>query len=80
MSRYDGGTKCSGNIFGNSLPSNLTLIKCKAKANSSASKNPSPSTSDNFHILLNTELGNFDFMSSDLAAVNTIGIVEIIYL
>lgn len=38
-----------------------------AKANSSASRKPSASTSDSFHILLSTELGNFDLMSSDLA-------------
>lgn len=54
--------------MGNSFPSNLTLIKCIANANSSSSKNPSASTSDNFQILLSTEFGNLDLISSDLAA------------
>lgn len=65
----DGGTKWSGSTFGNSLPSSLMFMRCMAKANSSMSKKPSPSQSDNFHILLRTEFGNFDFWSSDLAAV-----------
>lgn len=64
----DGGTKWSGRTFGNSLPSNLMFMRCIAKANSSISKKPSPSQSDNFHILLKTEFGNFDFWSSDFAA------------
>ncbi|CAD6992366.1 unnamed protein product [Ceratitis capitata] len=66
--RFAGGTKCSGSTFGSSLPSNLTLIKCMASANSSESRKPSPSTSESFQILLSTELGNFDLMSSCLAA------------
>lgn len=40
LSRWVGGTKWSGNVFGNSFPSNFTLIKCIANANSSKSKKP----------------------------------------
>ncbi len=72
--RFEGGTKWSGKILGNSLPSNLTLIKCIAKANSSTSRKPSQSTSDNFQILLNTEFGSFDFINSILAAERKIWI------
>lgn len=64
----DGGIKWSGRIFGSSLPSTLTFIKCMERANSSISKNPSQSTSESFQIFDNTELGNFDLMSSDFAA------------
>lgn len=98
VNRCDGGIKWIGNSFGNSFPSNLTLIKCNAKANSSISRKPihsrweknivifrifftetrfvyyaiySPSAlqSANFHILLSTEFGSFDFINSGLAAV-----------
>lgn len=63
-----GGIKWSGRMFGSSLPSIFTVIKCIAKANSSISKKPSQSTSESFQIFDNTELGSFDLISSDLAA------------
>lgn len=66
----DGGIKWSGRMLGSSLPSILTFIKCIERANSSISRNPSQSTSDSFQIFDKTELGNFDLMSSDLAAKN----------
>lgn len=40
LSLWLGGIKCSGNVFGNSFPSNFTFIKCIANANSSTSKKP----------------------------------------
>lgn len=65
---FDGGNKCFGKVSGNSEPSNLILIKYIAKANSSESKRPSLSWSANFHILDNTESGNFDCRNSSLTA------------
>lgn len=65
---WEGGTKCSGRMFGSSFPSIFTLIKCIASANSSTSRNPSQSTSESFQIFDKTEFGSLDLISSDLAA------------
>lgn len=67
--RFKGGIRCSGKVAGNSEPSSLIFTKYMAKANSFESSRPSLSTSDNFHILDNTELGNFVLRNSSLAAV-----------